>query len=211
MIFGHTSRFVDWHPHTSTMRWWNSSTPMSFCWQFPWISLASTSLQDIFFYMASVLLLFFALRDGTVTREDALMLWLGGMLHCFTFLGVVLQRMGFSLCFPQCFPRGSQIRRFFHWDWLQGWGTLLVPEWFCMVLVWWFWMFRCVRLQVGTWYIGVSLVAATLPCCWWEYHLGLSCQVWSWNACFVWWLRRWLRGRQCDDWDEDDDEYDEYE
>ncbi len=37
----------------------------------------SFCLQDIFFYITSVLLLFFALHDGVVSSEDALMLCLG--------------------------------------------------------------------------------------------------------------------------------------
>lgn len=47
--------------------------------------------RDIFFYMASVLLLFFALRDGTVTREDALMLLFGGF--CYIMAVIYLRRI----------------------------------------------------------------------------------------------------------------------
>ena len=99
--------------------------------------------------MASVLLLFVALRDGTVTREDALMLWLGSMV--LLVVCTAGKECDDFMVFPQCFLRGSQPRKFF-WKRppvLPGWGTLLVPEWFCMVLVvlvvpvWWFWRFRC--------------------------------------------------------------------
>eukprot|EP00435_Cladocopium_sp_Y103_P057308 s1948_g19.t1 len=55
--------------------------------------LFSTSpVQDIFFYVASVLLLFVALRDGTVTREDALMLLFGGF--CYIMAVIYLRRTG---------------------------------------------------------------------------------------------------------------------
>lgn len=46
------------------------------------LKLSKTSFfRDIFFYVASVLLLFLALRDGAVDRQDALILLLGGVCY----------------------------------------------------------------------------------------------------------------------------------